>query len=342
MITRRTLLSVAGLTGTSAVLAGCSADIFSDAAGPGAPVTANPEPAPSPAVRPEQYQQVLSEVVTTVTEADAAYDAELLATRMDGTAFLTRRGQYFFASQSIRSELLAFSDTSLLGLVGNSPVFPRQQIAFVEPPEGVEDVPRLVMMAQADARAAYKAWGVAKQLPGTVTPSVNTAAVGNDLVAPDDTSLLKTPVEALDAYLVVLSDGLAADPAFADDPFRQTLEETRTADQAALDAGVETPGQVATLTETFTRNPEEFAGFRTVDGGAIVAGSFDSVRAMTVNEGTVRLDDWAPAMTGLTEFTQHYTEYHGASFALYVPAAGSSEKIQAIAAHRSIYRAEGA
>lgn len=343
MITRRSLLTAAGLAGTTAVLAGCSGGgPGTGIAGPDAAVTANPEPAPSPAVRPDQYQRILTETVETVSAADADYDTEALTARMQGTAFLTRRGQYFFASQDQRSEIVAFSDDSLLGVVGNTLAFPRHQIAIVNAPAGVEDVPRFLMMSQADARTPYKVWGVAKQLPGTATPSVNALEVGNDTVTRDDASLIRTPDEALNAYLTVLRDGLAADETFADDPFRAHLEDRRNADRAALDVGVGTPGRVATLAETFHRNQEEFCGFRTVDGGAIIGGSFDMERAITVNEGSIRLDDWVPVMTGQTEFTEHYTEYHGASFALYVPAAGSSEKIQAIAAHQSIYRAEGA
>ncbi|NEB06618.1 fibronectin type III domain-containing protein, partial [Streptomyces sp. SID13726] len=63
-------------------------------------------------------------------------------------------------------------------------------------PESLQ-TPRLSVLEQASARDAYQLWAWVRLLPGVTMPSFADPSIGSEAVAPDDSSLLVTPTDAV-------------------------------------------------------------------------------------------------------------------------------------------------
>ncbi|MCS6710906.1 hypothetical protein JSY14_02305 [Brachybacterium sp. EF45031] len=348
---RRTLLAGTGFLTLSGVLAACAP---SEDTPPAASSGAS-DGTPTPNLRPEQIERVVGEIVATVAEADKAKDAAALAPRVTGSAAAFRTAAYAaqkaepeLASQ-IAGQLVPPSSAVFAAVPTLGTGFPRSSVVLTG---DASDQPlTFLQITQEDARAPYTTWGWAVQMPGVPMPRIAPEGAGAEAVPPDADDLLMTPTQALAHYAKVLSDGAAADPRkqLAADPYLTAMHKGIQDERAQLNRGVE-QDQVATIREVYTPVGTEQAAVRTTDGGAIVMGTFTSVRRLAVKPGATvggfTVEGGAPslpaALTGRTEFTREFVRDYGTTVALHVPPrSASGGKIQPIAALRHFLRSSG-
>lgn len=327
MLSRRHFFGVAGAAAGAGALAACG--------NPTPPPAVDPGPSPSgaaPAIGPDQYQRILTDVAETVSAADAALDPDILAQRVGGTAFANRAAQYEIARQNREiADLPGISAESLLGIVSTEESFPRSFCAITaDPNPDTGGLGRYLVLRQDNARDDYTMWGFALQVPGTRSPVINNEQTGNAPVPPDAEGLRLTPQDAAALYLNILTNGQGVDTAghFADDAFRQQQHESVWATRAQLDEGV-APGEVATIRETFSPVEGEYAGFATADGGAIVCSSFSSDRRIDVaDDATLTYPDQivSTVLGGMTEFSTYLSIVFAGTMVLHVPAADATDQ----------------
>jgi hypothetical protein len=268
-------------------------------------------------------------VIDVTTEADAAMDATLLATRFDGPALLLRSTDY-----TVRS-----NDPSLTPLV---PVIPDGQVAVVLPQQTdtwprtvfaiikVEDddtiAPVALMLTQEDARASYKVSYAITLEPSARIPDLAPASVGAPGLAPDFGGLKLSPAVLAANYGEILAKAEEA-TAFLEfeaegDSLRTSLKDAKAAETGAL-------ASTASITYSQAAGQGDPIALATNDAGAIVAVDLYDVTTVAPIEAGAAINPSGrvKALTGLAISTSGVTASYDAQLLFYVPAVGSDEKI---------------
>ncbi len=94
-------------------------------------------------------------------------------------------------------------------VIPTTQTWPRTSFAVSVQPENLQ-TPRLSVLEQDTARGDYQLWAWVRLLPGVTMPSFADPSIGSEDVAPDDSSLLVTPTDAVAQYADVLN--LGGDP----------------------------------------------------------------------------------------------------------------------------------
>lgn len=334
--------------GTAALLgAGLLAACSDEPTPPPAPPTGPAAGEPTPAVTQEQFGEFVTAVNEAVTSADEAHDAELLAPRVAGSAAAFRTDLYEMIAEveGWSAELTVPSAELMLAMPSTSEEFPRQAIALVG--DTAEDgVPFFMALQQADAHSPYATWGWARQQAGVEMPTVPSDVVGSEQITADTADLLMTPAEALALFAKVLSDGASGDPdgQLAESPYQTEVHGDIQNEREELNADVDERDEGATIKEVYSVVDDEILGVRTDDGGAIVMSTFTSTRTLALrNDATLRYEE-ANLYTeylGRDEFTTELVRTYGTTVAVYVPPAGSDQKVQPIGATRMATGASG-
>lgn len=299
-----------------------------------APDLPQPDPPPAPAVPPAaltvpQSDRVLTSLGEVLTAADEALDPAALAPRVEGPALAMRTAEYVRASATSGAKPPTALPTDALAMViPQTTQWSRTQLVVTEQPDDLQ-APRILVLRQDDPRADYKLWGWARLMPGSQMPPTATAEVGSEPLPADDTSLLLTPTDALTQFMDVAANGSASQYAasFAASPLVQEMADLR----AEARSGIGTAGTAAT---SYVMDPAPATALRTVDGGAIVTGTFTAVSRMTVTlEGaTIGLSDpFYAALAGTTSAAKESKRTFTGVVVLYVPSAGSDAQVQVLA-----------
>ena len=338
-IGRRALLvptvAVAGL-----VLAGCTADAWPELGGgqPSPSASANvivPEGQQAPAVTEAQAADILARISATVAEADAAANAELLATRMTGVALEERKTNYAVRGKVPDFAPMAPIPTSPLEIILPQAYdsWPRTVMTVVVDRDDTTAPPSIMLMTQADPWTDYKLAYVAKLEASTRLPDVAPASIGATMVPPDSTFLLLPPDQLAKAYADVLASG--KDSKYSgmfdesSDLFRQIVAGDREKRLAKFN---ETGAETGSL--TFGQQPGNFAplSLATLENGAIVAVSlFESDTVKPNNDDAVIKLDESPvyeALAGTKQSAKGFTTTFSDQLFFYVPTQGSTEKIR--------------
>jgi len=296
---------------------------------------AKPAVAPA-AMTPAQDERMLTALGAVLREADEALDPDLLAPRVTGPALAIRKVEYVGADVTDgKDELTPIPASALTTIVPQTQEWPRTQLVITPQPDDLK-AQRILVMRQDDARSPYKMWAWARLLPGTDMPLTADPAIGSPVVAPDDDSLLMTPQEALDRYTDVLAKGSKSEhaDAFAKDAARTEIEDVRAATRKNL-------GDLGKLTEKYTPSDEPVVAWRTVDGGAIVAGSFTtSSKVELKTDGTIPISaKLERKLTGKKEAKKSFTRTFTDVVVMYVPPAGADAPARLLAAEHALTKA---
>jgi hypothetical protein len=279
-----------------------------------------------------QERKILDAVATSVAQHDKVATADGLRARMTGPALSMREAELHLAEatgeEKWRTDL---STRTQLVVLPSDQGWPRTSYAVQAQPDKT-DAPALMVFEQASAREQYKLWGYVSLVPGVSLPPFAQPELGSAAVAPDDdTSLVRSPQEALAGYAEVLSkDGSAkAAGAFDDDRLRQNLRALATSQTDVAD-WAETQGKYSYTAQV--EPSEGVRAVRTADGGALVLGALTGTQTIEVGQegAKIRTDALPSAQQVLfgdqAETNRLRTRYRD-FVALYVPSAGSAHKI---------------
>jgi len=318
---RRRALSAATATALALVVAACAPDLPR----PVAP----PEPAVAPAaLTVPQSERVLTSLGDVLTASDEALDPAGLAPRVEAPALAMRTSEYVRASATDGDKQpTALPTTALAMVVPQTTSWPRTQLVVTEQPADLQ-AQRILVLRQDTPRSQYRLWGWARLMPGTQMPATALASEGSPSLAPDDTSLLVTPSDALAQFMDVGANGASSAYAatFAPSPLVDELDDLRAQARSGL-------GAAGTSGTSYAVDEAPVVSLRTVDGGAIVAGSFTMSSRMTVTTAgaTIPLDPFAAALAGATTASSEFKRAYTGVVVLYVPPTGSDGQVQVLA-----------
>ena len=322
-VTRRRIARAVGCTALLALLvSGCAAEL------------PQPDPPPAPAVPPAaltvpQSQRALASLGEVLTTSDEALDPAALTPRVEGPALAMRTAEYVRASATDGAKVPTALPTNALAMViPQTTAWSRTQLVVTEQPDDLQ-AQRILVLRQDDPRALYKLWGWARLMPGSQMPATAPADVGSEPLPADDSSLLLTPADALTQFMDVAANGAASQyvASFADSPLVQEMADLR----AEARSGI---GEAGTAATSYTMDPTPATALRTVDGGAIVTGTFTAVSRMTVtlDGATIGLSDpFYAALAGATSAAKESKRTFTGVVVLYVPPTGSQAQVQVLA-----------
>lgn len=298
-----------------------------------------PAPEPEPAVvaavvTEEQERTIVGRVAEAVGTATAERDTTALGARVAGPAQELRASQIEVARTLADDERVTELPMSMQSVVlPSEPGWPRTSLAVSTPP-GEGKAPVLYAFEQRSARGDYKLWAWAKLLRGETLPRFAPTDTGAEAVAADDgETLAMSPRKAVAAYADVLSE--ESDSEFAgrieDDGFRVVMRKQESAQKKA-DGWTASDGKYS-----FSARPDTDTGvraMRTVDGGAIVMGAIDSSQLIELQECARiekhSLTDTQRALHGDQRESNVLRTVFLDVVALYVPGAGSEERIRLV------------
>ena len=300
--------------------------------GAGAP----PEDAP-PIVLESQLARILAAVETTVSAADAAADPKLFAPRATGGAAALRTGGY--AVRSIEGDIPAPAPVAgapvLTSMVPAGLDWPRTVVAVTKG-EG-NPVPQALVLIQQSPRENYKLDAAIQMLPGTTFPNSGTS--GSNVLPLEEAGTLKV---APQSAVAAIADFLTS----PDGANANTFEENSFADAITkfqADVVADPGNKAATISFKHSAVAENTRALATDDGGAMVFGylahTYSSVpkgeRDSIDLKGTVY-----EALTGESSTEAGIDVNYGEAVMMYVPPAGSTEKIRVIGAAQQLLSAK--
>lgn len=338
----RSLIAVPLVLVTGFVLTGCSPE-FWPAEEPTASETATPSPSPSstgteapvvdelppPAVTQPQLERIVGEIVTLTGAADAALDADTLATRFAGPALEQRLANY-----KIRSADSAFTPTVALPaapltltLPQQTSTWPRVVMTVLQSADEASVPTIALVLKQASPREKYMVEYSIQLEASAQVPDVAPASIGAPLIAPDNKFMVMSPGEVGPAYADILLNGEAS-PAFGlfeaeGDTMRTLLGvENKTKQQTEL----EDTGSIE-----FSNAPGsgEVVSLATNDSGSIVAVSINEITTVKAVNGkaTITLEGPSKALSGIDSTAKGVESTYSEQVLFHVPPANSSDKI---------------
>jgi hypothetical protein len=331
---RRNFVAVSFAVGGLLALSGCSAFTSST----GASISATPSATSTVpggadlqevAVTEPQLKHIVAEAVQTVKLADAAGDATLAATRLDGPALQLRVANYQIRAADPSQPALPSLPNGVLkiALPQQSDTWPRSVLAVVQDATNAKAAPVALMLVQKAPRDNYKieyAMTLELGVPDVAPPTVGAARLLNDnklgILAP---SALAT------AYGDILINGNASK---SSDLFSATGDKLRTA--VGYDYKQQQKAQLpstAAITYSSAAGSGETIAFGTNDSGQIVAADLNDTETVTPTEAgaAVSPSGATKALSGKTQSVKGIIATYGLQLLFYVPpVTKSGEKIQ--------------
>lgn len=291
-----------------------------------------------PVVLDSQLERILSEVAATVTEADAAKDAKLLATRAAGSAATLREANYTTAAKvpETNAPEPVVAEPLMTDLIMGGTEFPRSIVAVTQGPDN--EVPQALLLVQESARQNYKLVSAIKMLPGTTFPQRPASGTGvNPAPADSAEGLAIAPQAAVSSMADALTnpDGENKDT-FAANTFAEAVTKFQKTVLSSPD------NEFADITFKHTSVPADTRAMRTADGGALVFGYMDSSYASVPREAgdSINLEGTVyEKLTGEKSTEDGIDVKYGEGVMLYVPPAGSTDQIQVIGAVQELLSA---
>ncbi len=342
---RRPMIAVVPVIAGALVLSGCSADSWPEFLGgsgaeptPTATAEAPAEELPATAVTVAQAKNIVAQVGTVTSEADASANADLAATRLDGPALELRKANY--AARAADGAIAALSaipgePVTLTLPQQTGDAWPRTVLTVVQPPapEPPTDpaatpepapAPVALVLVQPDPRSQYKVHYAIPLLTEAELP-VAPASVGAAPLPEDSKLLSLTPAEVGPAYADVLQNGEAS----ASFPLFDTANDKLLA-QLGKAYKDERVAALQTASLTFAQAPGggQTVALATNDTGALVAVNLNEIETITPTEAgaAVNAEGQVKALSGVSQSTKGLTATYGMQLLFYVPPVSESDQ----------------
>ncbi|MGL3150542.1 glycosyl transferase [Microbacterium sp. A82] len=351
---RRRLLALPALGVAALLFAGCSGDSWPqfDSATPSptpSPTVVTPENQKPPAVTEAQASRILQEISTTLSEADAALDIDLAATRLDGAPLDARRTDYTLRGTLTDRPLPAIipTDTIEVLLPQATDTWPRTVLALSKSKTDETLPPVVLTMTQNDPWANYKVTNIAEMQASAEVPQLAPAWLGTSLITDNAAAFLAlTPDEVAAAFADVVDAGESSESYELFDPVAITLAESIKASRDAVVQSLVDNGAAETSSTAFDITPSsaEPTALATLDSGAIVAVSLvdSETIAPTSDDAVIRFGDNAEAktLTGVEEASKGVVTTYGLQLFFSVPSQGSTAQVRLLAVDQDILNVE--
>lgn len=341
-----TLCLVGGLGGAAGATQGPNGPDSSSSPGAGNNATttaqegsAGQDPAAQPGypvLLEGQLQGIMDSVAGTVETADAAKNAKELKTRVAGPALEQRTATYQIQSKNSDYEAPTpiAAGPIMAEVITSTFEWPRTVVAVTQAKES--EVPQALVLVQEGPRENYKLRSAVEMLPGTTFPqAADDPAKTTTLKNSKRSSLVESPESAMAGLADVLANKKSK---FADRLAKNTfVEQITTFQKEQIKAN-----KNADISFKHTVEKDNTRALRTADGGALVFGYLSNSMTSTPTEdgGTVELDEDYAALAGGDSTETGVTITFGESIMMYVPPAGSEEKVQVIGAAQNLVDAK--
>ena len=166
-----------------------------------------PEGQQAPAVTKAQAERIIARIAATAADADAAMDAALAATRLDGAVLAERETNYKLRGALPDYAAPAAIPTKPLEIVLPQAYdgWPRSVMAVVN--DEADKTASIMLMTQEDAWSPYKLTYLASLEAATQMPDLAPAYIGAQQVPPDSSFLVMAPDELAAAYADMINKG---------------------------------------------------------------------------------------------------------------------------------------
>ena len=298
------------------------------------PGSASPSPALSgatsiqqpPVVTTAQLHTIVKRIASVVAVADAGRDSKILAARVSGPAFDSRKAHYILqkASKKVKGLPLIASQKLSLLLPAASNLWPRT-VMVISSTGAPDNLPQMLVLQQKTPRSQYQLWYNIGMLPGAKLPVVNTPAVGAIPVAADSLFLKIAPNALPTAFGDLIDNGQSSlsAPMFdvRNDEYYKQVAASQQSQATTLDN--------ATIKMKHLLGNPNVISLSTVNSGALVAVFMndkyvikpkDRTQAVAVSGNEKLLLGSAGSSTGIKSF-------YGTMLLFYVPAIASKDKI---------------
>ncbi|MEF2978786.1 hypothetical protein [Subtercola sp. YIM 133946] len=289
-----------------------------------------PDQGPAPVVSEAQLNTILGKVSEVTTAADAASDATALAARMTGPALDLRTETYTIraADADYPAQPAIPTGPASVVLPQASDTWPRTVFAIAENPADPTVAPLSLMMTQDTPRSQYKVYYAIPLEPSTTLPPVAPATVGTSRLDNDTKLLSMTPDDVVAGYADILAIGDQSPSFNSFDATGDTLRTSVGADYKAT-TKANLPN-TASIDFAKVAAPGQTVALATNQSGAIVAANIrESVTVKPVEAGaTVSPTGAVKAASGVTETSKGTEAIYDYQLLFYVPASGSTSKVQ--------------
>ncbi len=289
-------------------------------------------PAEFPYLTEEQLSRILADVQKQIGKADESQNATDLDSRAEGAFKYIRSSRYDILKDDVKVNKPLTLNTSVLRSAAvpndSEAKFPRVISVVTAKDSDADTLPIAMTLQQDSARDNYKVVFAEQMLPGASFPGI---AVGDPSIKQldaDAEGLQQTPTEALVTMADVLTNEKSKNKdKFADSEFIKAIH----ADQKSESK----EANEAKVKYTRTVNNNDTKAISTPDGGAIVTGKltqkvvFERTKDADPLKGT---DDLTQKLLGKSSSTGDVEITYAEPVMIYVPADGSDEKMQLIAA----------
>ncbi len=290
-----------------------------------------------PVVLESQLERILGSVASTVADADAASDADRLEPRVAGAALELRTASYAVAAKDAKATApVPVADAPLLlQMIPTGTEWPRTVVALTQGDDN--PVPQALLLVQETPRDNYRLMSAVQMLPGSTFPSA--PAPGATGSVPLDTAgaLATAPQAAVDAIADFLTKPSGANAeTFEENSFAEAITEFQSG--VVADPG----NKAAKITFTHAAEEDGTHALLTGDGGAMVFGYLThTYTSLPKGEGdTIDLKGTVyQALTGKAVSTKGIDVNYGEAVMMYVPPAGSDDKIRVIGAAQQLVSA---
>ena len=286
----------------------------------------------TPDMTEAQEKRLRKQIFDVLEAANDAKSSDHLDERMSGPALQVRTSQLNIAKKIGKLAEEATIPTSMTQtVIPTDNGWPRT-VFTITTTTADQQANRLLVMKQDSAQTNYKLWAVARLLPGAQLPKFAVPTIGSQMGDPDDSGLKLTPTQAVEQYADVLEQGDKSKYAstFADDYFRTTLTELN----AKVQEGMKRND--GTQTQTYTVASGQMAVMRSSDGGDLVVAQInsESVRKTGAGRESLPASDAERALFGDAKATSTIEVNYVNVVALYIPPAGSDQKVTAVGAEQ--------
>ncbi|WP_415483990.1 hypothetical protein [Bifidobacterium psychraerophilum] len=292
----------------------------------------------APDLTQSQEKTIRGKILDVLNQANAAKDPSKLSTRVTGPQLQIRTSELNVAKATGTLDAKTTIPSEIMQtVIPTDSGWPRSVFTITTTTEDQQSK-RLLVLDQDSARDNYKLWGVARLFPGAQLPKFQVPSIGSQMGQADDSGLETTPAQAVEHYADLLQNGSSSKYAgdFAADYFRQDLAKLTENVQAGMAANNGTQQQ------TFSAEADDIKVMRSSDGGDLVVVQINSVWTRAAGEGRESLpaSDAEKALFGSTKATSTIKATYVNVVAMYIPAAGSDAKIQAVGAERQPIKVE--
>jgi hypothetical protein len=286
----------------------------------------------APDLSQDQEKEIRGKILEVLNKANAAKDPSLLSSRVTGPQLQIRTSELKVAKATGTLDAKTTIPSDIMQtVIPTDSGWPRSVFTITTTTDDQQSK-RLLVLDQNSAQENYKLWGVARLFPGAELPKFQVPSIGSQMGQTDDSGLEVTPEQAVQHYADLLQNGSSSKyvDEFAADYFRQDLAKLTETVQEGMAANNGTQKQAFSVQE------DGIKVMRSSDGGDLVVAQINSVWTRTAGEGRESLpaSDAEKALFGSTKATSTIKASYVNVIAMYIPAAGSDAKIQAVGAER--------